>query len=98
MVQGDSAKAELKITKQLLTQYSETINTQERMLKSYVLKSKVYEDQIDLFEKKEINYQGIIKQAERDNKKLTNSTKALGISAGVLVLSVAVGIPLLLLL
>ena len=48
LLQGDSAKAELAITQDLLKQTEAKVAAQDTIIKSYVIKTDVYQQQINL--------------------------------------------------
>jgi len=77
LVQGDSAKAELKKTKELVIQLENKNSTNQRLVNYYVEKCSNYDNQIGLYKQKEVKYTGIITGLESDVKKERKKNKIL---------------------
>jgi hypothetical protein len=91
LVKGDSAKAELTRTKQLVSLLEEKNATNERLIMSYVTKVSNYTTQIDLYKKKESEYNKIVIGLEKDALKIKKANKYFKISVGVLSVTTIVG-------
>ena len=84
LVKGDSAKAELSKTQELLTQLQIKINEQDTVIGTHVKKEINYKKQIELNSKKEIEYKDIVVNLEKDNIKLTTKNENLRTTTKVL--------------
>lgn len=84
LVKGDSAKAELFKTQELLIQLQTKINEQDSIVNTYIKKEINYKEQIGLNSKKEIEYKDIVVNLEKDNIKLTTKNENLRTTAKVL--------------
>lgn len=91
LVRGDSAKAELEKTKQLVSILEEKNATNERLVMSYVSKVSNYTTQIDLYKKKESEYNKIVIGLEKDAIKIRKTNKYFKISVGVLSVTTVIG-------
>jgi hypothetical protein len=85
LVKGDSAIAELKLTKDLVNQLNEKISYKDSVIKVYIKKEINYKAQIDNYSKitnkqKDIivGLEGDVTKLERKNKNLKKGLKLLG--------------------
>jgi hypothetical protein len=85
LVKGDSAIAELKLTKDLVNQLNEKISYKDSVIKVYIKKETNYKAQIDNYSKitnkqKDIivGLEGDVTKLERKNKNLKKGLKFLG--------------------
>ena len=84
LVKGDSAKAELFKTQELLTHLQTKIDEQNVIVNTYIKKEINYKEQIELNSKKEIEYKDIVVNLEKDNIKLATKNENLRTTAKVL--------------
>jgi hypothetical protein len=77
LTKGDSAIAELKVVNTLVWQLNEKIDTQDSIIKLYVVKEQNYISQINNYNKIIIKKDEIITGLEKDVVKLTNKNKNL---------------------
>lgn len=84
LIKGDSAKAELLKTQELLNQLHTKIEEQDTIIGTYVKKETNYKKQIELNSKKEIEYKDIVVNLEKDNIKLVTKNENLRTTAKVL--------------
>lgn len=91
LIKGDSARAELKITQNLVKQLELINETHKHMITSYAKKMEVYTDQIDLYKQKESRYIDIQTGLEKDILKYKKRNKLLKISVGVLSITTTIG-------
>jgi hypothetical protein len=84
LVKGDSAKAELFKTQELLNQYQTKIDEQDTVIEIYIKKEINYKNQIELNSKKEIEYKDIVVNLEKDNIKLTTKNENLRTTSKIL--------------
>jgi hypothetical protein len=77
LVKGDSVIAELKIVNTLVWQLNEKINTQDSIIKLYIIKEQNYISQINNYDKIIIKKNEIITGLEKNVIKLTNKNKNL---------------------
>lgn len=91
LVQGDSAKAELGLTQELLKQTEQKVVAQDTIIKSYVVKTQVYEQQINLYTEKEEKYKQVVFGLQEDKRKLKTGIKILGVTVGILTITTVIG-------
>lgn len=84
LVKGDSAKAELLKTQELLNQFQIKIDEQDTIIDIHVKKEINYKKQIELNSKKETEYKDIIVDLEKDNIKLTTKNENLRTTSKIL--------------
>lgn len=75
LVRGDSARAELIKTKQLVIKLEDKNAVNERLINSYVNKCANYTEQITLYRQKESKFTEIISGLESDVKQLKKKNK-----------------------
>lgn len=83
LVKGDSAIAELGLTKELLYTTKSIVSRQEVIIAAHEQKQIMFMEQIRLYGEKETKYKEIVLGLETDKKKLQNTVKFLGITVGV---------------
>ncbi len=83
LVKGDSAIAELGLTKELLYTTKTIVSRQEVIIAAHEQKQIMFMEQIRLYGEKETKYKEIVLGLETDKKKLQNTVKFLGITVGV---------------
>lgn len=89
LVSGDSAKAELKETKELLTLTEQKVSLKDSIITTYETKETNYKNQIHYYKEKERIYVDRIGVLENKNRNLKLAVKALGgttIICGLLVI------------
>ena len=77
LTKGDSALAELKIVNKLVWQLNDKIDTQDSIIKIYVVKEQKYISQISNYENIIVKKDEIITDLENDVVKLNNKNKNL---------------------
>jgi uncharacterized protein YlaN (UPF0358 family) len=91
LVKGDSAKAELTQTTQLLQLTEQKVELKDSIIQTYIQKEVNYTQQISLYKEKESKYVILVSDLEKDNVRLRKKTRVLGGVAGTLVLTTLVG-------
>jgi len=91
LLQGDSTKAELAITQDLLKQTEAKVAAQDTIIKSYVIKTDVYQQQINLYDQKEVKYKEVVYGLQEDKRKLKTGIKILGVTVGILTITTVIG-------
>jgi len=91
LVKGDSAKAELTQTIQLLQLTEQKVELKDSIIQTYVQKEANYTQQIQLYKEKESKYVLIVSDLEKDNTRLRKTTRVLGGTVGALFLTTLIG-------
>jgi hypothetical protein len=86
LVKGDSIKAELDNTQQLLQVTQNKVSTQDSIIVLYEKKDILHRDEINILEKKETIYQENIQNLKSTNDILTKKNNRLKILSGGLII------------
>ena len=84
LVRGDSARAELEATQQLVGLLNQKIDKQDSLNTTYAYQIINLNKQVVLYQEKEFEYTNIITTLEGDNRKQKRVIKVLGVAVGVL--------------
>ena len=84
LVRGDSARAELEATQQLVGLLNQKIDKQDSLNTTYTYQIINLNKQVVLYQEKEFEYTNIITTLEGDNRKQKRVIKVLGVAVGVL--------------
>ncbi len=95
IVRGDSARAELAVTQDLLKVVEAKVVVKDQIIVSYVTKEQNYNQQINLHKEKENYYTQIVTGLEGDNKKLKKKVGLLRAASSVLLVTTLFGFSLL---
>ncbi len=95
IVRGDSARAELAATQDLLKVVEEKVVVKDQIIDSYITKEQNYNQQINLHKEKENYYTQIVTGLEGDNKKLKKKVGLLRAASSVLLVTTLFGFSLL---
>jgi hypothetical protein len=95
IVRGDSARAELAATQDLLKAVEEKVVVKDQIIDSYITKEQNYNQQINLHKEKENYYTQIVTGLEGDNKKLKKKVGLLRAASSVLLVTTLFGFSLL---
>jgi len=95
IVRGDSARAELAVTQDLLKVVEGKVVVKDQIIDSYVTKEQNYNQQINLYKEKENYYTQIVTGLEGDNKKLKKKVGLLRAASSVLLVTTLFGFSLL---
>ena len=82
LVSGDSAKAELILTQDALSQTDQKVVQQQTIINTYSEKESLYKQEINLYLQKEEKYSTMVTGLEKSNKRLRVGVKVLGVSVG----------------
>lgn len=95
IVRGDSARAELAVTQDLLKVVEAKVVVKDQIIDSYITKEQNYNQQINLHKEKENYYTQIVAGLEGDNKKLKKKVGLLRAASSVLLVTTLFGFSLL---
>jgi hypothetical protein len=95
LVRGDSARAELAITQDLLEVVEAKVIMKDQIIDLHIIKEQNYNQQINLYKEKENYYTHIVTGLEGDNKKLKKKVGLLRAASSVLLVTTLFGLSLL---